>query len=453
MELNREIVLGHLAQASLYGNLGLFVGSGLSKALTENTRYKAPNFKELLDNVRQELAIDDVCFDNTDYIRGKSFPKIAQEIIEFHAEKKDITFTEALKEVKSLISKKCDFTPDKILSDKFRDHFNIIKPYWAITTNYDFILEDLIENSISLLPTQVLNVRNDFTPIYHLHGHRRDPNSIIITESDYVSILESSEYRQNRLSILLAESTTLMLGYSLGDLNVITAMNWVNKVKNEEIKKLEFEEYQGKIIQIAFCKKPKSEPYIGKYGEIIIETSDVNDFLEEVCKVIIKEKDTFEYNEQFIKKCLSQEHDAHFFTKDKSMRNNLIQIIQNIPRCYTVGQLILFFKSALMPIWKQAREDDQFSYYNDFMSVLLDILINLPFDSIHPSLMRYLTEQLDLIAPFIDIKSKSRGSAFEASETWKKRRSEIPLETRRDILNNAELYYKAQLLQLFDELG
>ncbi len=50
-----------------------------------------------------------------------------------------------------------------------------------------------------------------------MHGIRTSPNSIIISQEDYISLFRPNQYRQQKLSLSIKESTTLIIGYGLGD--------------------------------------------------------------------------------------------------------------------------------------------------------------------------------------------------------------------------------------------
>ena len=53
--------------------------------------------------------------------------------------------------------------------------------------------------------------------MFHLHGVRTNPKEIIIAQEDYITLFRPSEYRQMKLALTIKESTTLFLGYGLGE--------------------------------------------------------------------------------------------------------------------------------------------------------------------------------------------------------------------------------------------
>ncbi|MBI5608597.1 MAG: SIR2 family protein [Deltaproteobacteria bacterium] len=228
----RDEVFKRLAKSALDGYLGLFVGTGFSIALTNG---RAPNFKKLLQEVCGELNI---AFDFGDAaaVLGKSFPQVASSLVELRAREMlklaptgsdpDLVGQSALNEVRQAIATKTNLQPDPLLRAPYKAVLAKVSPSWIVTTNYDFILEALFDRSTSLLPENFLLPSTKLVPIYHLHGHRRRPESIVVTEEDYVGLFGPLEYRQLKLTLLVAESSTVMLGYSLGDINVRAALSW-----------------------------------------------------------------------------------------------------------------------------------------------------------------------------------------------------------------------------------
>ncbi len=441
MKWTRDKLLLEISNAALFGSFGLFVGTGFSKDMTND---EAPSFDELLKAICKELKIK---FNLNDIkaVKGKSYPRIAQEIVSLIkvADKKkslNLSHEQAEGKLKRAICKICDLKPDKRKSDKYRDIFRDIPMQWIITTNYDFLLEDAILNSVYLLPEHLLNERSDFVPIYHLHGHRRAPTSIVVTESDYINLMGPTEYRQLKLNLLMTESTTLMLGYSLGDINVKAAVDWSRTFKDKH--RLTSEKYQALVVQALYVNKnAKIEPYVGDSGEVIIEISDICDFLEEVRDVIKESIKDQQKAKKKLKRLLTPEHRAELIAENPNARQKLINALSSFPRYYDVHTLINFLNSVLDPIWTRARSSGGFIYYDRYLNVLLDILINLPFEKTHPSLLRYLSDRLDDVSLFMDPEGRQiYGTSWDASRTWCERKDEIPDEVRRELLNYSKVH-------------
>lgn len=116
-----------------------------------------------------------------------------------------------------------DFKPtstschDKIVSIP---HFKTI-----ITTNYDKLFENAYggEGQLIYSPAQIPYIDKNKTSIFKIHGDLTEPNSIIITKSDYIRFFaENTEY--NILWTLIKERIStnciLFMGYNLEDHNI-----------------------------------------------------------------------------------------------------------------------------------------------------------------------------------------------------------------------------------------
>jgi hypothetical protein len=448
MELSREYVFEQISNAALFGSLGFFIGTGFSKALTDG---KAPSFQELLEEVCGALNID-YDFNNPANLRGKSYPRIAQELVEKirRKSKHKISIGIAKLILKRSISKVCDLIPEKEISNKFRKVFKGIPPQWVITTNYDFIIEDVIPGSVCLLPNQILIARTEYVPIYHLHGHCRSPYSIIVTENDYTKLLAPIEYRQLKLNLLLAESTTIMLGYSFGDINVQSAIEWSRSFRDEQ--GLKNEPYQSLVVQGLYVRnEPKEKPYRGINGEIILETNDLYSFLKEIRKSIKKRKKVHLEAIEIIDEWLDEKRSSSLVADDTGAREDFVKAISEFQRCYDVHKLISFLNSVIDPIWSKARSDGGFEHYDHYLNVLLDIIVGLPIDNIHPSLFSYLAARLDDVSYYMEADGKRRyGTSWDATSTWQSRKEEIPNEMKREFKKFAKKHGGHKLLRLLE---
>ncbi|MEP7011281.1 MAG: SIR2 family protein [Acidobacteriota bacterium] len=444
---SREALLGNLADAALFGSFGLFVGTGLSRALTKGT---ALSFKDLLVSVSRQLGVD-LDFEDVDIVCGKSYPQLAEEIAQLLSQSKNCSYSEATLGLKRAICRACDLQADASLTTRYREAMELIRVQWVITTNYDFILEDLIPNSVSLLPNELLIPRVDFVPIYHFHGHVRSAASIVVTDSDYIRLLAPTEYRQLKLNLLMAESSTLMLGYSLGDINVKTALEWSRAFGAEW--GLRAEAHQSLVVQALY--KPgatrETEPYFGLNGEVIIEVGDLSVILGEVSKAI--ETRRLEYTDQ--KGMLADWINvipAGNLADDDDLRIAFLDLLSRLPRLYDLPAVIRYLGAVLDPIWERARADCGWSHYDRFLCVLLDVFRTLPTRQIHPSLLSYLGDQLDYLSWYIDSEGRTTlGTSFAASRTWLGRKEEIPKETWKALVDFATYRSRYRLLNLLSD--
>lgn len=304
----RKELIAKIAEEAFCENLGLFVGTGFSMAMDERTC----DFKGLVASIYEdnyESNFEDAL--KKKYL-GMSYPQIVEDI----EKKKSGTIGKKRirKRIESIVVKKCSINLDEIIEggenkkrkeemDLVKGALNEIKPQWVITTNYDLVLEQLIDNYETIGPNNPFSMHRRTIPIFHLHGHVNNPENIVISEKDYVKLLNPIEYRQIKLSSILAESSVIFLGYSLNDVNVRSALE------------------QAKLYSLSSCDSEKGNPklrvlfYYDKTAEddkddvikqeedlFILKARDVKKFLTDIKNEFLEYKKSFE---QLIKEILN----------------------------------------------------------------------------------------------------------------------------------------------------
>ena len=419
----REVILSNLALASLRGYLGLFAGTGLSKAATSGA---APGFEELLKQAAERLGLSSD-FESLPF-RRKSLPQVASALV---GQIRDSGYpADPAERLRQAIADLCAFAPDPSVEKRLGGALRAVQPGWIITTNYDLVLEALIEDAEGTLPTQPLVARPDRVPIYHLHGHRHEPSSIRVTEEDYVTLLAPIDYQRLKLPLLLIESATLMLGYSLGDINVRSAMEWSRSFRGSS--SLRLHPYQGIVVQALWTPSPCADPYTGSNDEFIVEISDVTAFLEELAIARLRIDGSIRQTTADIHQFLSDTTNAMGVATDAAKKADFLNIVQHaMPYCST-SRLIDFMAQVLDPVWVLTRENGAFSYYDLYLSLTLDILARLTLTSANPNLVRYLGKSLNRVGSKIN-PLKPLGSAHDATDRWIADHRMIPSAVAREL--------------------
>uniref|UniRef100_UPI0024310486 SIR2 family NAD-dependent protein deacylase n=2 Tax=Rothia TaxID=32207 RepID=UPI0024310486 len=113
-----------------------------------------------------------------------------------------------------------EYESSDILSRELKIFKEINSPC-LITTNYDSLLEALLEyevyvgqDDLILSPTQGVG------EIYKIHGDVKNPNSIILTKTDYDKFKNHDKYLHAKILTIFAENPIVFLGYSLSDENI-----------------------------------------------------------------------------------------------------------------------------------------------------------------------------------------------------------------------------------------
>ena len=259
---NRSQLIKVLAKRAFCANIGFFVGTGFSMAINSKTS----NFENLVRHIYNTPKIDDDKeFPDYDKDRlehpekfiGKSFPQLVEEMEKDKG--RDLVLKVVVDQCSISVGNKAfnKRNMEEVANDdneikKVKHAFLSISPQWAITTNYDLVLEQLVEGSKTIGPRDFLPVSAKKIPIFHIHGHIREPENIVISEKDYTDFLSCNEYRRQKLSSLLAESTVVFMGYSLGDINVRTALKQAKQFAMENKSK------KSKNLYVVFSHDKKS---------------------------------------------------------------------------------------------------------------------------------------------------------------------------------------------------
>lgn len=418
----RTELIEQISAASLAGTLGFFVGAGFSKSLTRGT---APGWGQLLQSVASDLGLADPLASPQDIV-GTSFPRIATQMATALESTLPPPFSadpilrrdEAIRRLKLQVCRKASLVADPTVLTQARSLFDALEPAWLVTTNYDFLAEDCLRHPETLLPDQVLRSRRGTTPVFHIHGHIVNPTSIVITEDDYAQALHLSDYRRARLGMLFAESTTLMIGYGLGDVNVQTALHHTRAFRDisDELRPADL----GHLVFVHRTPTPQSEPRRGAWGETIVDTHEILDFLQELVAARSPIAAYWEQVKQFIAAHLGQPQASLAFVNDQVWRNGFINSVRSIPAALGAGDVVRFVQGALSGVSQQATTAGGWTHYKTWLAVVLDIMELWPLGTMPPQLFEYIASELRMLSPLIDPQNRGFiiGYAQEATNLW-----------------------------------
>lgn len=208
MQFN-HVDIHSIIDAQKNGSLTVFVGAGFSK-FSETKSIKFPSWSELIIDLQKDLNN----YDETDFL------KVAQlyflEFGEFN-----------------LYKKLRKFVPLHANPSEFHFKlFDILKPKYVITTNWDNLLEKTIEaNGLmydtiktesdlikSNLPQKLVKIHGDF-----------DSHNIVFKEDDYLNYSINNPLFDNFLKHIISTTTVLFLGYSYSDNDLKQIIKWIEK--------------------------------------------------------------------------------------------------------------------------------------------------------------------------------------------------------------------------------
>ncbi|QOR67142.1 SIR2 family protein [Cytobacillus suaedae] len=422
----REIVFEKLFNAFNYGNLGMFIGAGFSKAVIGDDFPPALGWFQLIKKASEKLEIE---FPNNEELIGVSLPELATFICKRLAIKRSIDYFEAKRLFKKEICNLSNWLPSEERTIAFREIFNIINPSWVVTTNYDLVLETILTGkSKSLSPVNYLSAPKNIIPIYHLHGTRLDSESIIITQEDYIPLFRPNEYRQTKLAMTIRESTTLILGYGLGDVNVLSAVDWSKNIYTEE------NEYPYEIVQALWTSTPQDEAYRDENGNIILEINDLEQFLNDLIVYIVEKQKEYDSKLSQLNELIGrlegqQEEFVQGFIDKREVRLKLIEVLSRFEH-HMISPYIQFLTVCIDKVWEKTSENGAFNMYDKYLNIILDLIVNYEYKKMSPRLFQIIAQSLDRVLYYVS-SSTSRmfvGDSFSATRSWHARKNDIPEE-------------------------
>ena len=418
----RKQVHTFISDSASYGNLGAFIGAGFSKAvLNDDINKIALSWGDLLEGAAEKLGVDY----NAIWKTGVGYPEIASSICKAHSKNSVCDYTQSISVLKREIAALTSWYPDKEKREKFSKYLECLSPSWIITTNYDMVIESLLTGkSIPLGPNDSLSSPDGVIPVFHLHGLRTNPEEIIIAQEDYVALFRPSEYRQIKLALTIKESTTLLLGYGLGDVNVLTALDWSKNVfKSEEVN------YPNDVVQVLRKDNPTEEPYRDKNGIVIIEVEDLSNFFEDFIDVRAEELSA-KKKEQKALKDLADELDKpdgemiEKFIDDEKFRSEMLKTLSKFS-IHLVSGFVSFLNKCIDETWVRSRPDGAFEGYNQNLILILDILTAFSISRFPPALFQTAAYGLQRVGYYV---GDDAGKSWAAKKTWDNRKNELSKE-------------------------
>lgn len=431
---NRQELLTLIAEASLHGQLGLFVGAGFSQGVLEFQHpIPAYGWKELLEVVCKELGLN-----FADHAKpGMSCPDIASSLCDGYGKIQlpQLSQQDAQLRVKEAVARHTTWYP----TNEQRAHFGPIlwnlRPNWIITTNYDLVIEALlVGKAISVGPDKALPSGHTLIPVYHLHGMKYDPQSIVITREDYVSLFRPNEYRQAKLATAIKESTTVFLGYGLGDINVLTAMDWCRNVYVGTTSV-----HNTEMVLVLFNSSPKVQPYRNDQNLLVVEMDNLATFMSELNNAWVQAQSVHTSRQTTLEQ-IAKTFDTgastvvEQFVDDPAFRSNVLSALKKFDT-ELIASFMTFFVACLDKTWERAAPRGAFDAYDEQLTIILDLLTTFAFSEMPPALFELLAASLERLGGYIGNLS---GQSWKASQTWTARKGSVPKDIVQELRQQAK---------------
>lgn len=203
----------HIQEASKQGRLVIFVGAGVSN------NSGVPTWSKLIHEMKNDCGADQ----ETDEL------KIAQLYKDARGEKE---YMDKVKEVLKY---------NKVVPNDIHRAILDLKPCHIITTNYDNLLEQEIENEFKQF--DIIREDKDMpnmsypNSLIKMHGDY-DTNNIVLTESDYYNYGKNFPLIRSFVLSLFASKLVVFVGFSFADLNLKMILNDIHSVLHDSMQRV-----------------------------------------------------------------------------------------------------------------------------------------------------------------------------------------------------------------------
>ena len=244
------------------------------------------------------------------------------------------------------------------------------------------------------------------------------------------------------------ESTTCLLGYGLGDVNVLTALDWSKNVYEKE-----HGDYPHEVIQIVRTKAPRSSPYRSKDGIVVVEASEISEFCKEYIAAAAESEKKRSVELQQLKHitglfAASEPATVNRFIDEKSWRKNVLMVLANFT-VDLVGEFETFLGACVKEIKHRSGKDGAFEQYAIHLDIALDLLTSFPYKLFPPALFPIAANNLERLSYYIGTK---KGDSWAARNTWNARKGELQEEVVTELRSIARQYSYSKLTDLLESL-
>lgn len=287
------------------GNSVLFAGAGIS---TEGSRYSSPTFYEIIKSK---------C--NYPKTNEDSFPKVMQHFCdEIDGGYKSRLIHEIIKHIEFFTESYTTLNETTLFHQLVAEI-----PYFStiVTTNWDPFFERELNILVPMVQNRDMVYWDDSDKkLLKIHGCVTRPHTIIATQQDYESCIDTNPLIWNKLKDLMATRTFVFTGYSLNDSDF--------RIIFEEIDK-----HLGKFKKLAYA----FDPYIDeesiefwKNNGVKVIKADAKSFIKSLKDKLISEGHIIDEDYiEYLKKQRKRIFDIHFDSSrpddDEQFASNMYQ--------------------------------------------------------------------------------------------------------------------------------
>ena len=385
--------------------LCLFAGAGVSKHLTANAM---PDWRQLLEETALSLNAAEKVKAQLDQARETAFPlEDCAQILELAFLREGLEFR---KTVADIIAKR---QADPKASAAMKSFLEAHPGVDVMTTNYDLLIESLLPAKYnSNYPGKPISRRDNCVDVFHVHGCILNPSGMVVTTNDYYRFINGGGYFAQKLSTMLHENSTIIVGYSLGDPNLKAILNDYRASGVRAINR-------GNHCYVTRGVVPSHirDYYEAAYGIAVIENTEVDDLLRGIQEKFPEAQRQTENADEYLRSVL---YSKHFWTDDYlKLRASLFHIVAT---ANTNGhdvhsdeftKMLAAMLDKKVDFTRESGAWEQYSHLADWVVYLGSIMdmsgtpLETPFLLAAEHSMRTMT------------KSYTLGSSWAAFKTWK----------------------------------
>jgi hypothetical protein len=301
-----------LAFALANNALCLFTGAGVSKHLTAGSM---PDWRSLLEEACGTLTAAARVKAQFDQARVEFPLEDCAQIIELAFLREDKDFRKALAEI--VLAKSIEPSAAAEMQRFLVDHPTVD----VITTNYDLLIETLLPHRCnSNFPGRPVSRRDNCVDVFHVHGCVLNPSSLVVTTNDYYRFVNDGGYFSQKVSTMLHENSTVILGYSLSDPNLKAILNHYRATSGRAINR-------GNLFYVTRGVVPAHirDYYEAAYGIAVIENTEIDALLKAIQLKFHEAQVQLQTAEENLRKVLHENHS--WSEKYLGLRDSLFHIV------------------------------------------------------------------------------------------------------------------------------
>lgn len=406
-----------IAYALASESLCLFVGTGFSKHITGGA---APDWMSLLKQCCKVLTNPDPLIEEL-FPSDKALMPLEEcaSIISLQMKKEGKDLYDAI----ALEISKIQVDP-KILEpiQRFTQKHPSLR---FITTNYDLLIENDILGGqhTSFCPGFPVNRQRMHNEVYHIHGAIKSPKSMVVTADDYYRFINFPDYFSKRLDTLLEENTTIIIGYSLGDINFKSILNSHRYSSSHTVNRQH-------LFYLSRKKIPQhvKDYYDASYGLRVIDSTEISELLtnidaqyDEIVKDVKPAKDQLklvlsgkgEYSDSYLKK--------------RSSFAKILATISSAGFRITHPTIIDFLLNTIQRKHGFTTESAAWSQYDQLADWLIQLgcVMDLEGTPLEASYLQAVETSFHAMS-----KTKTIGKSWDAYITWRSQWGELTFKNR-----------------------